>query len=172
MNLLEQNQIRTLPGLRQTEQERNAVGIVGAKRGEFPADFPRADAPCGKHGLLFEKEVLVENQPAASSRVRELRGAGGVSDAARVPEHRARKRHGFRHRFRGDGVRPRGAQFIHRLPALQSGEDLPHHTREPLKVGLPWQVPLSATMYLPNSTRVRAGEAGCPLKPLHSAAHR
>ncbi len=30
-------------------------------------------------------------------------------------------------------------------------------TREPWNVGLPWQMPRSATMYLPSSTRVRAG---------------
>ena len=30
-------------------------------------------------------------------------------------------------------------------------------TREPLNVGLPWQMPLSATMYFPSSTRLRGG---------------
>ena len=123
-------------GRRQAHDERNQVRVIRAGCREFPADFPRADAPRSQHGLLFQVKVFVENEHAGSTRVRELCGACGIGRAPGIAEHGARQVHGLGDGFRGDGVRPMGTNFVHSLATVQTGENLPHHDARTFERGL------------------------------------
>ena len=69
------------------ENERDQVRVIRAGCGEFLPDFSRADAPHGKHSLLFQMEVFVQNQHGELTRVRELCRACGVCDTAGILKH-------------------------------------------------------------------------------------
>ena len=136
------------------EQERDQVRIVGAAHGQVLADAAASDAPAAEFGFLQAADVFVENKHATGS-ARAARAMWRTSALVVKSEPARCTASAMASRV----TEPRHAsqissQFSPRSMARKTCQTM---TREPLNVGLPWQMPLSATMYLPSSTRLRAG---------------
>ena len=142
-----------------TVKQWNNIVILDAGVGDLVPNLPVRNSPCSKKEALVCRKVLVQQVQAAA---KVLNGAEVSSTSRPLPSN-----HAFLASWTASATAASGMRPLHRVLQIKS-HDLPAATsfrtwktmmRVPLKVGLPWQISGSATMYLPSSIRWAASFA-------------
>jgi hypothetical protein len=135
-------------------QQRYQIAILRAKPGHLPSNLPMGQPPTVKHVALVIREVFVQQDHTVAGA--SVSGEKAGCNCPRSFSH-ARPANRTASLTAAKGMRPpqRVLQMkSHVRPAATSSRTCQTMMRVPLKVGLPWQIAGSATIYWPSSIRL------------------